>query len=184
MRATGLAALAGALVLVGCASSTPHPIVAAAAPAADAQTAPAVSGTAEAAPVAPAPAPSTDDDRASQGSPDSHHAARQTRRALGWIVLSIGAEATAAAVVTSFMMVHEAGVRSSDCPDGVCSAAGIQANDRLKMLGGWNLGAWAVGAVGLGTGIVLLLTNPSDKSLGTQVEMGATASGLLLKGSF
>jgi hypothetical protein len=105
-------------------------------------------------------------------------------RALGWVAISIGAEATAAAVVTSFMMVHEAGVRSSDCTDGQCSAAGLEANSRLHMLGGWNLAMWAVGAVGLGSGIVLLLTNPSDKALGTQVEMGATASGLLLRGAF
>ncbi|MGH7297872.1 MAG: hypothetical protein ACRELB_23230, partial [Polyangiaceae bacterium] len=118
----------------------------------------------------------------SMGTPDSRHAARQTRRALGWVAIAIGAEATTVAVVTSFMMLHQASVRSADCTDKQCSSAGFAANQQLGRLGGWNLGAWAVGAAGLGTGIVLLLTNPSDRAL--HVEAGATASGLLLRGAF
>ena len=118
--------------------------------------------------------------------PNGEHATRQTNRALGWVVLSLGIEGGILATVTSFMMLHQNRVRSDDCVDKVCSPAGLAANGTLGNLAGWNAAAWGVAAVGVGTGLFILLTNPTDNALGTQVGIGPTASGsaLLVRGAF
>jgi hypothetical protein len=102
------------------------------------------------------------------------------------VALSVGADAAILATVTSFMMLHQNNVRSDDCVNKVCSADGIAANGKLHDLAGWNALGWGVAVVGVGAGAFLLLTNPSDKALGTQVGIGptATGSGLLLRGAF
>lgn len=165
MRASGWVAAIGALAIIGCASSpAPHPIVAAAAPA---------STTAES---------RLESERRTEGTADSGHAQRQTNRALGWAAIAVGADAGVVAVVTSFMMLHENGLRSANCVNKQCNPSGIAANEELHQLGLWNATAWVVGAVGLGAGLVLVLTNPSDKQL--HAEVAATPSGVLLKGSF
>jgi hypothetical protein len=155
-----------ALLLAGCAASpAPHPIVAAA---------------------APVPEPPVDsrveEERATRGHEDSGHAERQRNRAIGWVAVAVGGEATAIAVITSFMMLHDNDVRNTDCPNKVCTQSGIQANTSLHQLEGWNAAAWVVGAIGIGGGAFLLLTNPSDRALHTQV--GVTPGGLLLRGAF
>lgn len=166
MRAC-LAATMALVVLTGCASSpAPHPIVAAAAPA----------------PPAPAAETRLQNERATEGSQDSGHADRQTNRAIGWVAVAIGAEAGVAAIVTSFIMLHENDIRNDNCADKVCSTAGLDANARIGQLAPWNTAGWIVGAAGLGLGAFLLLTNPSDRSL--RAEVGATPSGVLLRGSF
>jgi hypothetical protein len=170
-----LAAALGALAVAGCAASSPsramapaggqptalHPIVAEATPAPAAETSP-------------------------EQEPKNDHASRQMNRVWGWVALSVGAEGALLATITSFMMLHESSVRNGDCSDKVCSLDGITANTKLGDLAGWNVAGWAVAVVGVGTGAFLLLTNPSDKALGTQVGVGPTASGsgLLLRGSF
>jgi hypothetical protein len=171
MRATApiaaLGALALALAQAACATTPkPHPIVAEATPAG-----------------AEAGAGTGASDKRRRGEGTSEHAARQTNRALGWVAISIGAEAAVVAGVTSVMMLHYQSERSSDCDaNKVCSADGLNANAQLGLLGGWNAGAYAVAAVGLGAGLFLLLTNPSDASL--HAEVGATPGGLSLRGSF
>jgi hypothetical protein len=169
-----LVAAIGALALAGCAASSvpravvppagqataPHPIVAEATPAGG-ETSP-------------------------EQEPKNEHASRQMNRALGWVVLSVGAEAAIVATITSFMMLHQNSLRSDSCTDKVCSPDGLAANAKLADLAGWNAVAWGVAVVGVGAGAFLLLTNPSDKALGTQVGIGPTASGsgLWLRGSF
>jgi hypothetical protein len=169
-----LVAALAALAVAGCAaSSPPHAVVP-----------PAGQGTvphpivAEATPTSGETGPETE--------PTSEHASRQMNRAWGWVALSVGAEAAVLATVTSFMMLHENGVRGSDCVDKVCSQDGVSANAKLGDLVGWNAAAWGVAVVGVGAGAFLVLTNPSDKALGTQVGIGptATGSGLLLRGAF
>jgi hypothetical protein len=176
MRATAsiaaLGAFALALALAGCATTPkPHPIVAEATPAgAETSAATEASGTSE---------------KPRRGEGTSEHAARQTNRALGWIAISIGAEAAVVAGVTSLMMLHYQGERSADCDaNKACSSAGFNANAQIGALGGWNAGAYAVAAVGLGTGLFLLLTNPADGSTRSAVGVGATPGGLMLRGSF
>jgi hypothetical protein len=164
----------GALAVAGCAASTPpravaapggqatapHPIVAEATPAL-AETSP-------------------------QQEPKDDHSSRQMNRVWGWVALSVGAEGAVLATITSFMMLHQNSVRNSDCTDKVCSPDGLAANGKLGDLAGWNAAGWGVAVVGVAAGAFLLLTNPTDKALGTQVGVGPTASGsgLLLRGAF
>ena len=191
--AVGSIALGMFLTCTGCASSPPaHPLLAAAPPASSvsatvAATPTPVSDTTMAAPppTTPAPAPGaarTDDERASMGTPDSEHHDRQMRRAVGWISFGAGALSTTVAVATSFMMMHQASLRAADCTGNVCSLAGFNADQQLKGFAPWNTGAWIIGVVGLGVGVVLLATNPSDASKGVQVSVAP--SGALLQGAF
>lgn len=117
---------------------------------------------------------------------DSEHKDRQMNRVWGWFALSVGIDAGILAIVTSGMMVHQADVRSADCSHKVCSADGIAANGKLGSLAPWNAGAWTLTVVGVGVGAFVLLTNPSDKALGTQVVVGQTGSGsgVLVQGVF
>jgi hypothetical protein len=169
-----LVAALGALAVAGCAASSPphavvpppgqgtapHPIVAEATPAVG-ETSP-------------------------EPEPKSEHESRQVNRALGWVVLSVGADAAVLAAVTSFMMLHQNSLRGDECVNKVCSPEGVSANSKLGDLAGWNAVAWGVAAVGVGAGAFLVLTNPSDRTLGTQIGIGptATGSGLLLRGDF
>jgi hypothetical protein len=137
------------------------------------------SGDSAAAPAGGAPRPAHEESM-------EDRTARQMNRALGWVLLSVGAEGAAVATVTSFMMLHQGGVRSDDCVGKVCSAEGLAANTTLHNLEWWNAGAWVVAVAGVGAGAVLLWTNPSDKALHTQVGIAPTGSGssLLLRGAF
>jgi hypothetical protein len=169
-----LVATLGALAVAGCAASSPpqavvapgeratalHPIVAEATPAA-----------AEA-----SPRPESKSDRES----------RQMNRVLGWVVFAVGADAAVLATITSFMMLHQNALRNDDCVNKVCSADGLAANGKLGDLAGWNAAGWAVAVAGVGAGAFLVLTNPTDKALGTEIGVGptSTGSGLLLRGSF
>jgi len=114
------------------------------------------------------------------------HVVRQTNRALGWVALSIGAEAAVVATITSFIMLHQNSLRSADCTDKVCSPAGLAANETLRNLEWWNAGAWTVAAAGVGVGAILLWTNPTDAALHAEVGIAPTGSGsgLRLRGTF
>lgn len=119
----------------------------------------------------------------------SEHYSRQVNRVWGWTLVSVGIDGAILATITSVMMLHQASVRSSDCDaQKVCNADGIAADGKLHDMAPWNLGAWAAAIVGLPVGVYLLVTNPTDKALHTQVEIGAGAtgsgSGLILRGSY
>ena len=169
-----LAAAIGALAVAGCAASSPPGAVA---PAGAAATVPHPI-VAEA---TPAPAETSHEEEHGEA-----HSSRQMNRVWGWVALSVGAEGAVVATITSLMMLHQNSVRSDDCTNKVCTPDGIAANGKLGDLAGWNAGGWAVAVVGAGVGTFLILTNPSDKALGTQVGVGSTpsGSGLLLRGSF
>jgi hypothetical protein len=113
--------------------------------------------------------------------------ARQNARMAGWTAIGIGGGAALIALGTSFWMLHDKSVRDSNCDaNKVCSPTGLSANNELGQMVGWNIGAWAVAAVGFGVGAFLVLTNPSDKEMGTQVGIAPTGSGtgFVFKGSF
>ncbi len=95
---------------------------------------------------------------------EATRADHRTGRVAGYVALAVGTQAAIVALVTSGMMLHQDGARGDACDANKrCTQAGIDANDNLSQLGGWNAGAWALAAVGLGTGTVLLLLNPSEK---------------------
>jgi hypothetical protein len=125
------------------------------------------------------PAPN---DARKQDEKASDRASHRTNRTLGWIAVAIGAEAAVAAVVTSGMMLHENDVRNRECTDKVCSPAGLDANNQLSNIGPWNAAAYVVGAVGLGAGIFLLVTNPAEKE--GRTEVGVSPGGLTVRGAF
>ena len=106
---------------------------------------------------------------------DEHHS-NQTLRTYGWITFAIGANAAVVAVVTSFMLLHQNSVRGSECDaQKVCSQAGLDANDKIGALAGWNAGAWAVAAVGIVGGAVLVIANPPDSKRAGSKQSTTTA---------
>lgn len=137
--------------------------------------------------VAPAFADDTAQPAAKKSETYEERDARQRARMDGWILVGIGGASALIAVGTSIFMLHDKSVRDDNCDaNKVCSSAGLSANNELGQLVGWNIGAWAVAAVGLGVGAFLVLTNPSDKEMGTQVGVGQTGSGtgFLLRSTF
>jgi len=129
-------------------------------------------------------APAFADDTAQSGgqsqkseTPDEREA-RQERRMAGWISIGIGGSAALIALGTSIVMLNDKSARDSNCNDKqVCTPSGFAANNELGQMSGWNIGAFAVAAVGLGVGAFLILTNPSDREMGTQVGIAPTGSG-------
>lgn len=118
--------------------------------------------------------------------PDERHD-RQMARMWGWISIGVGGGAALIALGTSAWMLHDKSVRDDNCDASkVCSSAGLSANNELGQMVGWNIGAYAVAAVGFGVGAFLILTHPSDKEMGTQVGVAPTGSGtgFVLRGSF
>jgi hypothetical protein len=93
------------------------------------------------------------------------HSPGGTARAFGWIVLSIGADATVGAVITSFILLHQKGVLDENCnAEKRCSSAGVDAAATIHALVPWNTAMWVVAAAGIGTGAVLLLTHRPQKA--------------------
>jgi hypothetical protein len=76
------------------------------------------------------------------------------------------------------MMLHDKSVRDSQCNGNVCSQAGLDANAQLSALAGWNAGAWAVAAVGVGVGAFLVISNPSTGAPKTAVGIAPNGSGV------
>jgi hypothetical protein len=102
---------------------------------------------------------------------------RQLGRTWGWSLVSVGAAFGAIALGTSYLMLHDKSTEDSNCSNKVCNAEGINANGELAALGPWNLVTWVVGIAGAGAGVYLLVTHPSDKATGTQIEVTPTSSG-------
>jgi hypothetical protein len=112
---------------------------------------------------------------------------RQGARMWGWTLIGLGGSAALIALGTSYWMLHDKSARDSNCDaDKVCNPTGLSANNELGQMVGWNIGAWAIAAAGLGVGAFLVLSNPSDKEMGTQVGVAPTGSGtgMVLKGTF
>ncbi len=101
--------------------------------------------------------------------------------------VSIGAEATVIAIITSAMMLHENSVRAGDCDtQKVCTTAGIDANATLGQLGTWNAAAWVVALGGLGVGSYVLWTHPVEgkSQVGVAVDPIGTGLGLGVRSTF
>jgi hypothetical protein len=128
--------------------------------------------------VAPAFADDTAPAAAKKSETPDERDARQRARMDGWIAIGIGSSAALIALGTSIVMLHDKSVRDSGCDaNKVCTSAGLSANNELGQMVGWNIGAFAVAAVGLGVGAFLVLSNPSDREMGTQVGIAPTGSG-------
>jgi hypothetical protein len=107
----------------------------------------------------------------------------RSARTYGWVSLSVGVEATAVALVTSGMMLHEKNVRDGHCDaQKVCSTDGANANASLSQLGWWNAAAWVVAAAGLGVGGYLLWSHPTEgRASTTGLAVGPVGTGMGLE---
>jgi hypothetical protein len=101
------------------------------------------------------------------------------RRVLGWVALTIGAEAAVIAVATSILIEHQKSVRDDDCNAAkVCSAPGFAAVGTIHTIVPWNTATWFVAAAGLGAGTVLLVTSPKESERSTAITLSPGPSGL------
>jgi hypothetical protein len=136
-------------------------------------------GDAAAPATAPTP-PAATQPPASDGSDpgrDPHH----MRRVLGWVSLSIGAEAAVIAVVTSGMIEHQKGIRDDGCnAQKVCNLDGFNAANTISTITPWNTATWFVAAAGLGVGTVLLLISQPRSEQRTAITLSPESSGLQL----
>lgn len=121
--------------------------------------------TPSAAPAAPAP---SEKDRGSR-----------TLRTVGWVSLALGVEAAVVASVTSFMLLHDKGVRDDECnAQKVCSQRGLDANGDIGLLTSWNTASWIFTGAGLGAGAILLLMTRSDSGPRANVAVAPASAGL------
>jgi hypothetical protein len=133
----------------------------------------------------PAPAEPTPPLEPSQPPPPRKHGG--PGQALGFFSLSVGGAAGILAVITSFMMLHDKSARDAGCnAQKVCTSDGFSANQTLANLSGWNTGAYAVAAVGLVAGTVLVVAFPGERSKSTAVVVApnAAGAGLELRSAF
>jgi hypothetical protein len=106
------------------------------------------------------------------------HDGRSTRRTIGWVTLSLGAEAAVAAIVTSILIVHDKSVLDGQCnAQKLCTQDGADAAGAISGLKAWNTGTWIAGIVGLGAGAALLLTSQPDKPASTAITLSPEGSG-------
>jgi hypothetical protein len=111
----------------------------------------------------------------SEGGRDPH----RMRRVLGWVSLSIGAEAAVVAVATSLLIEHPKSVRDRDCnAQKVCGADGFDAVGTIDTIVPWNTASWFIAAAGLGAGTVLLILSPSPNERSTAVTLSPLPSGV------
>ncbi len=126
------------------------------------------------------PAPAPTEASASNAAPSDTSAA--TRRTLGWVIASVGAEAAIVAVTTSIMLIHEKSALNDNCnAQKACSQDGTSAAATIDSTVPWNTAAWIVAAAGLGAGAFLILTNPSDArqtAIGVSPTTGGAALGV------
>jgi hypothetical protein len=103
------------------------------------------------------------------------------RRVLGWISLSIGAEAAIIAVVTTGMIEHQKSIRDDNCnAQKVCNTDGFNAAGTISTIVPWNTAAYFVAAAGLGVGTVLVLISPPGSEKSTAITVSPASSGMQL----
>jgi hypothetical protein len=113
--------------------------------------------------------------------PAAGRSSGRTARVLGWVTLSLGAEAAIVAVTTSFLLLHEKNVRDAECDaQKTCSQRGLDANSSIASLVSWNTASWIVAAAGLGGGAFLLLTHRPEARQ-TAIGVSPSAAGVELK---
>jgi hypothetical protein len=101
-----------------------------------------------------------------------------TARNFGWVGVGLGAEAAVGAIATSVIMLHDKSVRDSNCNvEKVCSPAGLDANQDIGLLSGWNVGTWVFAAAGLGIGGYRVWRDSDDGEQRTAITVSPMGSG-------
>ncbi|HEX6273912.1 MAG TPA: hypothetical protein VFZ53_12780 [Polyangiaceae bacterium] len=96
---------------------------------------------------------------------------RSTASPLPWIALGVGGAGLAVGAVTGVMALGKHADLSDSCPSGTCEPESAEERARMEddlseyhTLGTISGVGFAIGAVGIGTGVVLLLTSPKSES--------------------
>jgi hypothetical protein len=108
--------------------------------------------------VAAAPVPPSDD--VYRGRPS------QTRRIASYVVLGVGGAGLLAGGVTGAMMLKKRSDLRSECIDNTCRSSSSKKISTYHTYGTVSAATLAVGVAGLGTGLVLLLTEPKQEATG------------------
>jgi len=105
---------------------------------------------------------------------------RSGARTAGYVVMGVGAAAAVAGVVTGILVLDRKGTVDDNCDaDRHCNQTGLDAADSGKTLGLVTTVALATGAVGLGTGAVLVLSAGHESRPNAGLR-----SGVMLRGTF
>lgn len=88
------------------------------------------------------------------------------RRLATWIIGGVGAAGIVTGIVTGAIAWSQKGVVSSNCREGLCNLEGESAADLASTTGTVSTVAFPIGVVGIGTAIVLILTEPEEGRLG------------------
>jgi hypothetical protein len=103
---------------------------------------------------------------------------RSGAKIAGYVVMGVGAAAAVAGVVTGILVLDRQGTVNDNCDaDRHCNQTGLDAADSGKTLGVVTTVALATGAVGLGTGAVLVLSAGRDSRPNTGLRSGITLRG-------
>jgi hypothetical protein len=86
----------------------------------------------------------------------------QPGKVLGFTLMGVGAAGVATGVVTSALVQRDKDIVERHCEDKSCDQRGLDAAERGHTMVIVNTVAWGVGALGVGSGLVLLLTQPSE----------------------
>lgn len=96
---------------------------------------------------------------------------QNTASPLPWIALGVGGAGLAVGAVTGVMALGKHADLSDSCPSGTCEPESAEERARMEddlseyhTLGTISGVGFAIGAVGIGTGVVLLLTSPKAES--------------------
>jgi hypothetical protein len=141
-------------------------------------------GAPEAAPAPPAGAPEAPANDAADGSEpgrDPHF----MRRVVGWISLSIGAEAAIVAVATSLLIEHQKSLRDDGCnAQKTCTPEGLGAVSTISTIIPWNTASWFVAAAGVGVGTVLVVISQPEREKQTAITLSPGGLGLGVRSTF
>jgi hypothetical protein len=98
-----------------------------------------------------------------------------SQRTLGYVIGGIGVAGVIAGSVTGALVFSKKSTVDDNCQDTLCNAEGKDAADSAKTLGLVSNIAFGVGAAGLLTGAVLILTAPKAETVGQSARSAAAA---------
>lgn len=105
-----------------------------------------------------------------------------TQRTLGWVSVGVGAAGIAFGAFTGLVALNKKGDLDSRCPDHVCPPDAWSDNESYYSWRNASTAGFAIGAVSLGAGTVLLLTDSKDSRetdrAGLEAWVGAGRAGV------
>jgi len=113
----------------------------------------------------PAAKPSAPAAAGPASTPPAAEAGGSSQRTIGYVIGGIGVVGVIAGSVTGALVFSKKSTVDDNCQDALCNAEGKQAADSAQTLGLVSNIAFGVGAAGLVTGAVLILTAPKTETV-------------------